>query len=101
MRRAARRLFGAGSGLLAEVAEEAVEAGVAASGEAGGLARERAVRVALGGIEIAEMLLDRRQVASGDRTRERGRRAERERILHRTEDQRRERLERNRARRRE
>ena len=64
-------------GGVAEVVEEAVEAGVAAAGEAGGLAGERAVGVALGRVEVAQVLLDGREVAARDRSGERVGRARR------------------------
>ena len=71
---------------------------VAPAGEPGDLARQRAVGVALAGIERREVLLDGREVAPGDRTGERAGRADAERVGHRRAHERGERLERNAAR---
>ena len=82
--------------MLAQVAEQAVEPGVAAAGEPRGLARERAVGVALGRSRgRGEMLLDRREVAAATGPVSALGGPERERVLHRREHERRERLERH------
>jgi hypothetical protein len=80
---------------VAYVAEQAIERSVAPTREPRHLASERAVRVALGGIEGAQVLFDGREVAAADGTGERAGRAHAERVGNRRAHQRGERLERH------